>query len=168
MIIGKVVMDLSYYDGKDLYSDGDVEDEILEVVKNNPPEKFEEIVHERPSWPFIYHLSGIRENVVEWIPMTKDMSVLEVGSGCGAITGLLADKCGHVTSIELSKKRSMINAYRNQDRDNINILVGNYRTVEGHLEEKYDVITLIGVLEYAGYYIDSDNPKAKWPYHYCN
>ena len=158
MIIGKVVIDLSYYDGEDLYSDGAVEDEILEVVKNNPPEKYEDLVHENTCWPFIYHLSHLRENIVEWIPMTKDMRVLEIGSGCGAISGILAEKCGHLTCIELSKKRSMINAYRNQDRDNMDILVGNFQTLEPHLEEMFDVITLIGVLEYAGSYIDSDNP----------
>ena len=33
-----------------------------------------------------------------------------------------------------------------------------FQDVQKHLSEKYDVITLIGVLEYAGSYIDSDNP----------
>lgn len=158
MIIGKVLLDLSYYGGEDLYSDGEVEDEILELVKNTPPEEYETKVHENPTWPYIYHLSELRQNLVEWIPMTKDMKVLEIGSGCGAITGALADKCGHVTCIELSKKRSMINAYRNRDRDNIDILVGNFQTLESHLEDRYDLITLIGVLEYASSYIEGEDP----------
>ena len=46
-------------------------------------------------------------------------------------------------------KRSLINAYRHQEADNITIKVGNFQEVEQHLEQKYDVITLIGVFEYA-------------------
>ena len=33
--IGSVVLDLSYYSGEDIYTDGAVEDEMLEIVKNN-------------------------------------------------------------------------------------------------------------------------------------
>ena len=32
--IGKVTLDYEYYLGKDLYSDGPVEEELLEVAKN--------------------------------------------------------------------------------------------------------------------------------------
>ena len=31
--IGKVIMNFEYYTGEDLYSDGDIENEILEMVK---------------------------------------------------------------------------------------------------------------------------------------
>lgn len=63
-----------------------------------------------------------------------------------------------VTCIELSKKRSLINAYRNRLRDNLEILVGNFEDVEKTLTDKYDVITLIGVYEYAASYINSEDP----------
>lgn len=86
------------------------------------------------------------------------MSVLEIGSGCGAITGDIAKRAGDVTCIELSKKRSLINAYRNKEYDNIEILVGNFQNIEKKIEKKYDIITLIGVLEYAEGYIDSERP----------
>lgn len=32
--IGNITLDYEYYPGEDLYSDGDVEEEILEIVKN--------------------------------------------------------------------------------------------------------------------------------------
>ncbi|MBE6119176.1 MAG: glycosyltransferase [Erysipelotrichaceae bacterium] len=156
--IGNVVLDYTDYIGKDLYSDGDVEDELLDIVKNNPTGDYSKIISEKNEWPFIYHLSSDRGNVLEWIPISKNESVLEIGSGCGAITGTLAKKAGHVTCVELSKKRSLINAYRNRDYDNVEIKVGNFETVEKRLSDKYDVITLIGVFEYAGYYINSSNP----------
>ena len=65
--------------------------------------------------------------------MTSGDKVLEVGSGCGAITGALARKAGSVTCVDLSKKRSMINAYRHSDYDNITIHVGNFPDISSTL-----------------------------------
>ena len=62
----------------------------------------------------------------------------------------------HVTSVDLSKRRSLINANRNKEYDNLTIMVGNFNDIV--LEEKYDYITLIGVLEYAAYYTDAKQP----------
>ena len=40
--IGSVTMDLTYYPGEDFYTDGTIEDEMLEIAMNNPPELFKE------------------------------------------------------------------------------------------------------------------------------
>ena len=156
--IGNVILDETLYHGQDNYSDGEVEDVILDIVKNNTRDKYDDIITERKNWPILYHLSDKRTNIIEWFPIGKDKKVLEIGSGCGAITGVLADKAGTVTCIELSKKRSLINAYRNSDKDNIEIKIGNFQDIEPTLTEKYDVITLIGVFEYAQLYIESKSP----------
>ena len=102
--------------------------------------------------------SHIRENILNWLPFTGEEKVLEIGSGCGAVTGALCEKAKEVTCIELSMKRSKINAYRHQDQDNLRILVGNFQEIEKNLTEKYDYITLIGVFEYGESYIRSENP----------
>ena len=106
----------------------------------------------------LYHLSPVRENIIEWIPFKENAKVLEIGSGCGAITGKLAEKSGNVTCVELSKKRSLINAYRNKEKNNIEIMVGNFQDIEKNLDDDYDYILLIGVLEYAASYIKSNSP----------
>lgn len=156
--IGKVKIDDTFYPGKDLYSDGAIEDELLEIVRNNPKEKYRDIIEERASWPIFYHLSEFRHNIVEWLPMKKTDKVLEVGSGCGAITGALAAKAGEVTCIELSMKRTMINATRNSEFENINIHVGNFKDVEGVLPCDYDYVMLIGVFEYGYGYMGTKTP----------
>lgn len=156
--IGNVCLDLNDYEGVDKYSDGPIEDELLEIVQTVDKAEYMKIVEERQSWPLLYHLSEQRWNIIEGIPMGESDHVLEIGAGCGAITGALARKAGRVTCIELSKKRSMINAYRNRGKDNIEIKVGNFETVHKNLHKKYDIITLIGVFEYAQSYIDSENP----------
>lgn len=153
--IGKVTLNYKYYSGTDLYSDGDeMENKILDIVKT---EKGYEYFHpDYHHWPVMYHLTRQRENIVEPMDLTKDDMVLEIGAGMGAITGALASRCKQVDCIELSKRRSMVNAYRHQDMDNIQIIVGNFQDIQ--IEKKYDVITLIGVLEYAYHYLDSETP----------
>ena len=156
--IGKVKLDYSKYPGEDFYCDGTVEDEMLDIVKNYSPVEYAKVIEERRSWPILYHLSALRENIVDWIPMKKTDKVLEVGSGCGAITGTLARKAGSVTCVDLSKKRSLINAYRHSECDNVTIHVGNFKDIEPELPKDYDYICLIGVFEYGQGYIGGQTP----------
>lgn len=156
--IGKIKLDLTFYPGEDFYCDGQVEDELLEITKNYAEIEYPRIIEERASWPVLYHLSRQRENVVDWIPMRGNEKVLEIGSGCGAITGALARKAGQVTCVDLSKKRSMINAYRHDECDNVTIHVGNFKDIEPTLPKDFDYIFLIGVFEYGQSYMGSEKP----------
>lgn len=156
--IGAVELDGTYYPGEDLYCDGAVEDELLQIVTTCSEEDYNRMIAEKKDWAILYHLSHIRGNIVEWLPISREDSVLEIGSGCGAVTGTLSDKARKVDCIELSKKRSLINANRNRSRNNISIKLGNFQEVEKNLTEKYDWVTLIGVFEYGQGYIDSPNP----------
>lgn len=156
--IGKIKLDLTHYPGEDLYCDGQIEDEILDIVKNHAEVEYPKIIEERASWPILYHLSTLRENIVDWIPMDSDAKVLEVGSGCGAITGALARKVKEVTCVDLSKKRSTINAYRHSECDNVTIHVGNFKDIEPDLPCDFDYICLIGVFEYGQSYMGTDKP----------
>ncbi|RRJ62207.1 class I SAM-dependent methyltransferase [Paenibacillus oralis] len=152
--IRNVKMNYSFYNGQDNYSDGEIEDELLDIVKNKY--NIGQILKEDRRWPILYHLSPTRHNLLEWFPFNKNGNVLEIGAGCGAITGLLCEKTKSVTCIELSKKRALINAYRHLDQANLEIIIGNLNDIE--LTKKYDYITLIGVLEYAAVYTDTNSP----------
>ena len=155
--IGKVKLDYSLYSGTDTYSDGDIEEELLNIVKNSTPEDYNRIICDRKDWAILYHLSPTRENIISWYPMSG-AKVLEIGAGCGAITGALCRNAGMVHSIDLSSRRSRINAYRHRDADNLEIKVGNFKDIYKALDTKYDLITLIGVLEYAKAYIGGEHP----------
>lgn len=156
--IGRVTIDDAHYPGEDIYCDGAIEDEILKIVQENSPSEYVRIIEERKSWPVLYHLSRLRENIVSWIPVGKTDKALEVGSGCGAITGALSAKAGSVTCVELSKKRSLINAYRHLNCENVTIKLGNFQEIEPELACDYDYIFLIGVFEYAQSYIGGEKP----------
>lgn len=155
--VGKVNLDLTHYPGEDFYCDGLVEDEILEIVKTYSEVEYPKIIEERKSWPVMYHLSAQRENIVSWLPL-KGKKVLEIGSGCGAITGAIARQAALTDCVDLSKKRSLINAYRHENMDNINIHVGNFTDIEPELDTDYDCALLIGVFEYGQSYIGGDTP----------
>ena len=147
-------LNLTFYKGEDSYSDGDIEDALLEAVQKT--DDLYKILMEHDEWPFLYHLSPIRENLLEWYEFDPEGTVLEIGSGCGAISGLLCQKTKRVVGIDLSKKRSLINVTKNQQYDNLEIMVGNFEDIE--LDEKFNYVTLIGVLEYSIYYISDENP----------
>lgn len=156
--IGNITLNLKHYEGTDVYTDGDVEDELLAIVRDLSPVEYPKVIEERGSWPILYHLSTLRENIVDWLPIKKTDKVLEVGSGCGAITGALSRKAGSVTCVDLSKKRSTINAYKNADCDNVTIHVGNFKDIEPDLDTDFDYVCLIGVFEYGQGYMGSEKP----------
>ncbi len=160
--IGGVSLNFRHYSGVDLYSDGAIENDLLEIVKKYRKEEYQRVIEERASWPILYHLSDQRANIVEWIPMDPSAKVLEVGSGCGAITGMLASKAKEVVACDLSRRRSEINATRNSDCNNVTIHVGNFRDIEPELDKDFDYIFLIGVFEYGQGYIGTDAPYEKF------
>ena len=155
--IGNVTLNYQFYHGSDEYSDGDVEDQILEAVREKADYE-KEILLDGSDWAMLYHLSPIRENLLEWYDFGEGKSLLEIGAGCGAVTGLFCRKLDRVVAIDLSRKRSTINATRNKEYPNLEILVGNFEDI--HTDEKFDYVTLIGVLEYSIYYINSVSPFA--------
>lgn len=155
--IGNISLDLRQYSGSDQYSDGDTEEErILQIVKDS--QNYDAVLSCCDDYAVYYHLAQERGFIAEVMDISEQDEVLEIGAGCGAVTGALADKAKHVHCIDLSKRRSLINAYRHKNYQNISIQVCNYE--DSVHKQKYDVITLIGVLEYAGYYIHDRDPYA--------
>ena len=145
-------LNLEYYSGENHYSDGDIEDEILKIAKEG--KKLSELG--QVEFPILYHLSEVRENILNWYPFRKDGTCLEIGSGCGALTGLLCERVRKVTSVELSKRRADINFARNHEKENLEIMVGNQNDMV--FPEKFDYIVLNGVFEYAMSFTAGERP----------
>ncbi len=159
MIDTNISLDLTHYPGEDIYSDGDIEQRLLDLVSDHTREDYNRLIAEENNWAVLYHLSDLRNNIIRALPIRKSHSVLEIGAGLGAVTGAISDIAKKVTCIELSKRRSEINALRNKERKNITIKVGNFLDIYPTLTEKYNFITLIGVFEYANLYIkDTKTP----------
>ena len=146
---------------KHTYSDGDnIENFLLKFFQSNPSEKdIENVLSSNTEWAIKYHLSKDRENLLNWYSFKKGSKLVEIGAGCGAVTGAFLEQDVEVTAVELSKRRADIIRNRFKHRKNLTVFDGNIH--EQKLKEKYDYATLIGVLEYAGRFSDGENPFKK-------
>lgn len=117
---------------------------LYDTVKQYPKEEFGRIIEEKAAYPYLYHLSPIRENLIGWLPITKEMKVLERNPECGAMTGKLLELAAEVTCVTDSDICT-------------DIIRTRYRTAEGRLltvpecslewrqtEGMYDMILVAG------------------------
>lgn len=155
-VIGKVKIRYLTNKYEKRYADS-VEDELMELFRHpDPDKKRQEILNNNPSWEQYYHLSPYRGAVVNWFDFKEGASVLEVGAGTGAVTESLVKLPLSVAALDMSLKRSLINAARNQQSENLEIMVGNLEQLKAGV--KYDYVVCIGVLEYAGSFITHQEP----------
>ncbi|WP_312981186.1 methyltransferase [Atlantibacter sp.] len=142
------------------YSDGDqIEENIYSIITSVKDVSVlsDELKKHCTDWPTIYHLGSQRSNILR--PFAKKLSnvdVLEIGAGCGAITRYLGECGANVLALEGSIRRARIARSRTRDLNNITLLAEKFSDFQ--TESKFDVITLIGVLEYANLFTDSVNP----------
>ena len=142
-------LNLKYYDGKNIYNDGDVEEKLLEHYKSGKP-------IDQTKDNVFYLVTDVRKNILNWYPFTKQDEVLEIGCGCGTLTDCLCEKCKDVVCVEGSKRRAEITYYRHKNKDNLEVYAGNFNDIK--INQKFDYIVLIGVFEYAKLFFDSNNP----------
>ncbi|MEV5027351.1 methyltransferase domain-containing protein [Paenibacillus sp. LPE1-1-1.1] len=141
------------------YSDGDEsEDYLFTLIRdsNDKSSYSEELMKNIKDWPSRYHLTPTRHNLLRPLNINSSMSVLEIGCGCGAMTRYMAENAGKVVAVEGSKRRASIAAARCADLTNVSIYCDNFVLFEE--TEKFDVVTLIGVLEYAPSFVEGNDP----------
>lgn len=108
-------------------------------------------------WPSLYHLSPSRSNILR--PFESRLAgaeVLEIGAGCGAITRYLGESGARVVALEGSLRRAAIARSRCRELDNVTVVADLFDAFDGPW--KFDVVTLIGVLEYATIYGQGADP----------
>jgi len=148
-------LNTQYHQGSDPRANGDIERDIMALLKSGT--NLYHLVETDDRWEVYYHLSPSRESLLSWYEFPKESSLLEIGAGAGALTGLLCDRCRRVVALEGSLERATIIHERHRKWENLEILVGHLDDIV--FEEQFDYITLIGVLEYADTFIDSPDPQ---------
>ncbi len=146
------------YDGIP-YNDGDeIEQRLLDIVAASSDRSVlsPELRSHCTDWPSVYHLSGSRANILR--PFEPEMKgrVLEIGAGCGAITRYLGECGAEVLALEGSVRRATIARCRTRDLANVTVLAERFSAFE--TDEKFDIVTLIGVLEYASMFVQGEAP----------
>ena len=133
------------------YSDGEeVEARIAGIINkaNDISVLSAELASCCNDWPTTYHLSRKRANLLR--PFESYLcgkSVLEIGAGCGAITRYLGEIGAEVLALEGSLRRAPIAASRCRDLANVTVIAEALHHFQPVCQ--FDVVTLIGVLEYA-------------------
>ena len=132
------------------YSDGDaVENRIAEIITNTHDVSLasDELAANCVDWTTTYHFSRARANILRPFTHLLRGKVLEIGAGCGAITRFLGEQNIEVLALEGSSRRASIASTRCRDLSNVTVLAEQFDAFD--IDEKFDVVTLIGVLEYA-------------------
>lgn len=110
-------------------------------------------------WPSLYYLSSARSNLLRVFDADLSGDILEIGAGCGAITRYLGEQGGQVLALEGSTRRASIARARTRDLENVSVLAESFENFS--VNKKFDVITLIGVFEYANLFVSGDNPGSQ-------
>jgi 2-polyprenyl-3-methyl-5-hydroxy-6-metoxy-1,4-benzoquinol methylase len=141
------------------YSDGEVLEQYIEAsidqCQNLSSLSLDLSTYIR-DWPSEYHFSRRRGNLLRCLENLENQTVLEIGAGCGAITRYLGESNCDVTAVEGSLRRARICAKRCRGLDNVKVVSSNFFELD--FQEKFNVITFIGVLEYSGKYINHPSP----------
>ncbi len=149
--------------GEFAYSDGaETEQYLYQVLteatdlSSRSPQLQQKII----DWPSEYHLSSDRSNLLRPFNLDSVSTVLELGSGCGAISRYLGEQGKLVDAVEGSRVRANLGKLRCRDLDNVRVINANYNDLvvpQGH----YDLILFIGVIEYAHkFHPDADSDYA--------
>lgn len=132
------------------YSDGEeIERRIYEAITSASDRSLfsRELMREAKDWASIYHLSAVRSNLLRPLETVLKGRILELGAGCGAITRYLGEIGAEVTAVEGSLARARIASARASDLSNVTVVCDRIESFTS--QTKFDIVTLIGVLEYA-------------------
>lgn len=129
-----------------IYSDGVIEDEIINCLKENKNPMMEDTL--KNTGAVFHNFSSARNGLIDWYDFREDAEVIELGAGMGALTGILCNKCKSVVSVEGSEKRAEIIKLRYKNKRNLEVISSDIYDLPE--DRKFDYVLLVGVLEYAG------------------
>ncbi|MDI1244555.1 MAG: class I SAM-dependent methyltransferase [Rhodoferax sp.] len=141
------------------YSDGDaIETRLLTLLQNCRDVSCAsmELRQHMTDWPSLYHLSPARHNLLRPFRFSPGDRILELGSGCGAMTRFMGESGSEVVAVEGSTRRAKITAERCRDLSNVRVICEDI--MHFSTDQRFDFVTLIGVLEYAPRYIPAEDP----------
>ncbi len=141
------------------YSDGDeVENRLFEHIKTTSDLSLasNELQQKISDWPSEYHFTPQRANLLSGFQFDEINSVLEIGSGCGAITRFFGEQGKQVLALEGSDRRAAITRARCNELENVTVCCDSFDTFA--INTRFDCVTLIGVLEYSPAFISGEDP----------
>lgn len=115
-------------------------EELYEIVKQNKGGAYEDVICKKASYPYLYHLSRMRQNLIDWLPITKEMRVLERNAECGALTEKLLAMAGEVVCVTEDEAHAAVIRERCTGAgERLTVVCG-----DTPVAMRYDVILIVG------------------------
>ena len=130
------------------YADG-AEDDVLAVLRSvsDVTSGSVELSQRIVDWPTRYHFSYQRANLLRPLDIRPGMRVLDVGAGSGALARYVGEQGADVVALEGNPRRAEATAVRCADLPNVTVVAGALSDVDR--AERFDLVLLVGVLEYS-------------------
>ena len=106
----------------------------------------DELAQSITDWPTQYHFDRRRTNILKPINFNSNSRVLDVGAGTGVMSRYAAEKGAAVVALEGDEKRARLASLRCEGL-NVDVRCGSVNDFDD--SEGFDLILVIGVLEYA-------------------
>lgn len=133
------------------YSDGEeFEEKIRQIIADADDRSLFSVPLRKAIWDWrsACHLSPVRANIMRPLEgMARGRRVLELGSGCGPITRYLGEVGAEVVALEASGHRAGVTRLRTQDLANVQVVCERIESFTA--AQKFHMVTMIGVLQYA-------------------
>lgn len=141
------------------YSDGAASERYLDGVFRTARDlssRSSELESHIKDWTSEYHLSRKRSQLLSGFTFDRNLRVLEVGCGCGAITRYLGENFDSVVSVEGSFARARLARLRTKDLPSVSVICAPFQEIR--FSKKFDIIFVIGVFEYSASFVKGDDP----------
>lgn len=148
-------LNLDFYHGEDCYQEQDSSFEIAELFDKYQGD-LKAILKGHSDSSLLNQLSPVRENVWEWFDFNEAASLLEIGAGLGALTGMFCSKVSQVVALESNKVNASINHKRHRGCKNLEVVAANI--ADFSVEDRFDYVVLTGILEHAPAYFHGEDP----------
>ena len=133
------------------YSEGeDTERRIGDIVRQTDDLSVlsPRLAQQCTDWHSVYHLGSSRANLLRpFQELFGGREVLEIGAGCGALTRFLGESGARVLALEGSLRRAAVARARCRGLPDVTVVAEQFERFA--TSRRFDVVTLVGVLEYA-------------------
>lgn len=123
----------------------DISSEVKALI-DKYGEDIKQALQENSRLEYLYALSFIRENVLEWYPFKENASLLQVGSDYGALTGLFQKRLQRVVVLDDCQQNLEVNRLRHGEGGNVSYIHGSLEDLQEQ-KEQYDYVVFVGSLK---------------------
>ena len=127
---------------------------LYEFMCTHQPQEYPDILQYQTDSTLLYHLSPMRQHLLEWYEFPQGAKILELGAQSGILTELFLEKGAVVDAIESVKILTKCNLKRNENRQGLSLFNGYLECACAEWKqlqiESYDYIVLAGSLTETG------------------